>query len=78
MDICIYVIGILLSYTLLLAPWWRNQQERTRREFEEVYHAFKLRMVRRYYTEYRHLSFAELEEEFDIDASFHNIGQYPH
>jgi hypothetical protein len=75
MEICIFTIGIALTYTMVVAPYWRAQQERVQREYEEVYHAFKLRMVRRFYPEQRHLSFSELEEAFDIDASFDNIGR---
>ena len=78
MEISIYVTGIALTYLLVLLPCWRAQQERLQAEFDEVYHAFKLRMVRRYYPDYRHLSFSELEDQFDIDASFHNIGKLHH
>lgn len=78
MEIAIFITGIVLTYTLVIAPYWKALQERAARDYEEVYHAFKLRMVRRHYPDQRHLSFAELEEEFDIEASFQNIGQFTH
>lgn len=76
MEIFIFVIGVALTYFLVIAPCWQAQMERNRQEFEEVYHAFKLRMVRRCYPDIRHLSFAEIEETYDIDGSFDQIGLF--
>ncbi len=76
MEILIFVTGIALTYFLVIYPCWCAQMDRTKREFDEVYHAFKLRMIRRCYPDIRHLSFAEIEEQYDVDGSFDNIGLF--
>ena len=74
MEILIFTIGIALTYFMVLYPCWRAQMEKNERDFKEVFHAFKLRMVRRFYPDLRHLSFYELEEEYDIEVMFNQIG----
>ena len=76
MEILIYTIGVLLTYIVVLHPYWQAQIARRERDFEEIYHAYKLRMVRRHYPDLRHLSFSDLEELYDIDGSFNNIGHF--
>lgn len=76
MEILIFTLGVGMTYFMVLYPCWRAQMEKNERDFKEVYHAFKLRMVRRFYPDLRHLSFYELEEEYDIEVMFNQIGLF--
>ena len=76
MEILILILGFGLTYGMILSPCWKAQRARNAREYQEVYHAYRLRMVRRFYPELRNLSFSELEENFDIDQAFDRIGSF--
>jgi hypothetical protein len=74
MDAIIALLGLVLSYFLLLRPYWLSLRERVQDEARETYRAFQLRMVRRYYPEMQQLSFWEMEQMYDIGEAFHRIG----
>jgi hypothetical protein len=76
MEILIFTLGVGLTYWMILSPCWKAQHARNVRDYQEVYHAYRLRMVRRFYPELRHLSFSELEDNFDIDQAFDRIGSF--
>jgi len=50
------------------------QESKARRDFDEAMHNLKLRFVRRYYHDaLKDLSFADIEERFDIERAYDQI-----
>ena len=76
MEILIFILGVGLTYWMILSPCWKAQRARNTRDCQEVYHAYRLRMVRRYYPELKNLSFSEIEENWDVNHAFDLIGTY--
>lgn len=75
MEILFYGLAAVLTYYFIANPYLQYHREKSRRELEEAYHIFKLRTVRRFYPDARKMGFAELEETYDIEASYQNIGR---
>ena len=46
-----------------------------RREWEDEYRLVKLRAIKKYYTSMSLLTYREIEENFDVDSAYDNIGR---
>lgn len=65
----------LLSLYYIVIPVMQYNRYVARREWEEELKYFKLRAVKRYYPALRDLSYSEIQETYNVDAAYDNIGR---
>lgn len=74
MFLIISALSSVLAYIYVIAPLRRFHALKARRDFNQAFDNFKLRMVKRYYREQlKGLSYAEIEESFNVNDAYHRL-----
>lgn len=69
------VLICTLSFFFIWRPYQQYCRQESERRFAIKYKNFKLIAVRRYYPTLQQLSFSEIEEKYNLDLIYQNIGR---
>lgn len=74
MEAIFISIGTALFTLFVAVPYLHYYKLKARRDFEQGFRFFKLRQIYRFYPEVLHIDWRDLEEMYDIEASYQQIG----
>jgi len=74
MTLLFAVLSVYFVLSFIIAPVQRYYSSKYDQQFERTYKHFKLRAIRNYYEVVEDMTFAEIEELYDINQSYDNIG----
>lgn len=69
-------LAALLTFAFVIQPVRRARLERGASDAERNLRHLRLRAIRAYYPSLAEMSFEEIEEQYDVETSFHNIGRH--
>ena len=75
MEPIFYILAAGLTWVYIARPYLRYHEAKARRQYDESLRLFKLRQIYRFYPQVLHLECRELEELYDIETSYQNIGR---
>lgn len=75
----IFASGLICAYLIaeLVIPALKAAHAKDLEKRQEQLHFTKLRLIRRYYPELQQKTYSEIDEHYDIETLWNNIGTHP-